>query len=223
MTITFNESEHEYRIDGERVPSVTELLRPLTAAQYNAINPEVLRQAAERGTEVHEACEAIDYGLDPEDPSRDTWGYIEAYQQFLYDHDVEWFGIEEMGACTDFAIPYAGTVDRWGYVDGEIAVVDIKTTSQPSIEQKYSVTLQTELYWWIIDAKHAQEPTRRYALYLKKDGDYTLFDCEEFARQENIHIYSEIQRLMRLYYYTQEATQTMTEIKERHRRKKKDE
>ena len=223
MTITFNETDHEYRIDGERVPSVTELLKPLTASQYGAINPEVLRQAAERGTEVHEACEAIDYGLDPEDPSRDTWGYIEAYQQFLYDHDVEWYGVEEMGGCTDFAIDYAGTIDRWGIVDGEVAVVDIKTTSQPSIEQKVAVCIQTELYSWIIDAKHDIDPTRHFALYLKKDGDYTLFDCDAFIRAESIKPYDEINKLMRLYFCTQEATQTVNIVKERHRRKKNDE
>ena len=223
MTITFNEELHEYRLDGERVPSVTELIRPLTTAQYNAINPEVLRIAAERGTEVHEACEAIDYGLEPEDPAPDTWGFIEAYNQFLYDHAVEYYGIEEMGACRDFPIDYAGTVDRWGLVDGELAVVDIKTIASPSIEQKLSVTLQTELYAWIIDAKHGFEPPRKYALYLKKDGDYTLFDCNAFAEAEGVQVYNEIQRLMRLYHYTQEAKETLNEIKERHRRKKKDE
>ena len=37
---------------------------------------------------------------------------------------------------------------------------------------------------------------------------------------EGVLPYSEIQRLMRLYHYTQEATETLNTIKERHRRKK---
>lgn len=223
MTITFNETAHEYLIDGRRVPSVTELLRPLTEKQFAAISPEVLRIAAERGTEVHEACECIDYGLDPEDPSADVWGYIDAYMQFLYDHDTEWYGIEEMGACTDFPVDYAGTVDRWGMVDGVLSVVDIKTVAQPSLEQKFAVTLQTTLYEWIIDAKHDMEAARHYALYLKKNGDYTLFDCDEFAVKEKILPYNEIQKLMRLYSYSEEATETLKTIKEKHRRKRDDE
>ena len=99
--------------------------------------------------------------------------------------------------------------------------MDIKTTSQPSIEQKLSVALQTELYTWIISAKHGCfDMARKYALYLKKDGDYMLFDCTGFMEAEGVLPYSEIQRLMRLYHYTQEATETLNTIKERHRRKK---
>ncbi len=220
MILTFVEEDHEYRLDGEVIPSVTELLKPLTAKQFGAIPPDVLRIAAERGTDVHAACEAIDYDLDPEVTYPDIIGYINAYEQFLFDHDVTWYGVEEMGVCTSWHINFAGTVDRWGLVDGEMAVVDIKTVAQPSLEQKFSVALQTELYSWIIEEKHDYEMARHYALYLTKGGDYTLFDCDEFTQKEGIKPFTEIDKLMRLYHYQGEATETLRTLKERHRRKK---
>ena len=225
MTLTFNEETHEYRLDGELVPSVSELLRPITSEQFAAISPEVLRIAAERGTEVHEICQSIDYGLDidPAEATPDVWGYVEAYQQFLYDHAVEWYGIEEMGACTDFPVDYAGTVDRWGMVDGKLAVVDIKTVAQPSIEQKIAVTLQTYMYDWMVGEKHDTTIEKIYALYLKKDGDYTLMDCDEFASKEKMTPFAFIHDLMALYLKEREIKDKVHEIKERHRRKKKDE
>lgn len=220
MILTFVEEDHEYRLDGEVIPSVTEILRPLTAKQYGAINPEVLRIAAERGTDAHAACEAIDYGLEPEAAYPDIAGYIAAYEQFLYDHDVEWYGIEEMGACLSWSINFAGTVDRWGMVDGELCVVDVKTTAQPSIAQKCAVCLQTQMYANIIDDKHDIEPQKRYALYLKKDGDYTLFDCNAFEQKEGLKPYTEINFLLSLWKMTQEATETIDKIQEKHRRKR---
>lgn len=220
MTLTFAEETHEYRLDGELIPSVTELLAPLTAKQYNAIPPDVLRTAAERGTDVHAACEAIDYGLEPDTIYPDVFGFIAAYEQFLYDHDVEWYGIEEMGACVSERINFAGTIDRWGMVDGELAIVDIKTTAQPSIEQKCAVCLQTLLYSFIIEDKHDLVVGKRYALYLKKDGDYTLLDCNAFEQKEQLTAFTLANRLMHLWQETQEIATGINTIKERHRRKK---
>lgn len=220
MTLTFVEDTHEYRLDGEVIPSVTEILKPLTETQYNAIPPDVLRIAAERGTDVHAACEAIDYELTPDIEYPDIIGYIAAYEQFLYDHAVEWYGIEEMGACTTWPIDFAGTVDRWGEVDGCFSIVDIKTTQSPSIEQKVSVCLQTFMYASIISEKHDVTFAKRYALFLKKDGDYSLLDCGEFEGKEGILLFSMADDLISLWKQKQDAQKIVRTIKERHRRKK---
>ena len=93
MKIDFDEEKHEYSVDGVRVPSVSEILAPLSADRYADLNPWMLKAAAARGTAVHEACELIDYGVEPEeDPETD--GYLVAYQSFLLDHEVEWKMIE---------------------------------------------------------------------------------------------------------------------------------
>lgn len=221
-TLEFDEKTHKYTYADLPVPSVTEILSPITQAQYSAINPEILRQAADRGTDAHAACEAMDYDLEPEANFPETYGYMNAYDLFLREHYVEWEGIEEMGICTTNYTEYAGTVDRWGIVDGERAIVDIKTTASPSIEQKCFVCIQTLAYAGIIEEKHdLPEIKRRYALYLKKDGTYRLFDCVEFEKAEDLYPHSMLYRLLFLHVNTTNLLRQVETVKSRHRREKK--
>ena len=150
MKIDFNEEKHEYSVNGVKVPSVSEILSPLNADRYGDINPAVLRAAAEKGTAVHEMCEAIDYELDPEEVMPELQGYVDAYYQFLFDHEVEWVMVEQIVACyrgVEGEPPiYAGTIDRYGIVDGKAAVVDIKTYASMTTEAQMTASCQTALY-----------------------------------------------------------------------------
>lgn len=194
MDLTFDPEKHEYRLDGEVIPSVTELLKPITDDGFKDINPGVLQAASLRGTEVHSACESIDYELDPEDISPDIVPYLDAYCAFLRDYKPTWYGIEDMvhGAYTSTwgSIGYAGTVDRWGLINGEYSVLDIKTVQSPGIRQKVATAVQTYAYaralWYCGKSKilHA----KRYALYLKKDGTYSLVDLVEYCESKGIYV-----------------------------------
>ncbi|MBQ5684734.1 MAG: hypothetical protein IIV27_03745, partial [Clostridia bacterium] len=120
MSFEFIEETHKYLLDGEPLPSVTEILSPLQAESFAAINPMVLQAAADRGTAVHEITEAMDYDMDYEDMiSPDLVPYVDAYDDFLMDHECEWEGVE---MPVHFFEQYAGTVDRFGYIDGVPAV-----------------------------------------------------------------------------------------------------
>ena len=154
MKIDFNEEKHEYSVNGVKVPSVSEILSPLNADRYGDINPAVLRAAAEKGTAVHEMCEAIDYGIftsemEDEMPP-ELEGYVNAYFQFLFDHDVYWEMVEQIVACyrgVEGEPPiYAGTIDRFGIVDGKAAVLDIKTYASMTTEAQMTASCQTALY-----------------------------------------------------------------------------
>ena len=68
--IHFDESTHTYTIDGKEVPSVTEVCRFLSYDQKSD-KPWLARVAADRGTRVHAACAAIDYGMEPEEEPED--------------------------------------------------------------------------------------------------------------------------------------------------------
>lgn len=175
MRIDFDEEKHEYSVNGVRVPSVSEILAPLSAERYSELNPWMVKMAAARGTAIHEACELIDYGADPdEDPEID--GYLMAYQTFLMEHTVEWKGIEEVvGYCrTDEEIPlYCGTIDRFGLVDGTPTVLDIKTYSSMSSQAQLQASCQTILY---ADAVAFGSYVKRMILHLRKDGTYRLID-----------------------------------------------
>lgn len=173
--IEFDEKKHQYKVDGKIVPSVTEILEHITAVGYGKVNPAILEEAKERGTAVHELTEAIDLGFPPEYIDPAVEGYAVAYLKFLEDYDVEWDYIEhrfyepKMGFC--------GTIDRVGKIDGKDCVLDIKTASSPSVDQKIAVCLQTAAYDFGLGK---DEGFDRYALYLHSDGTYDFMNCSDY-------------------------------------------
>lgn len=188
MKIDFDEDKHEYSVGGVKVPSVSEILAPLSAERYGELNPWMLKAAAAKGTAVHEACELIDYGCEPEeDPEID--GYLYAYQTFLIEHDVEWEAIERIVYYTrsEGELPlYCGTIDRYGTIDGVPCVVDIKTYASLSTDAQLAASCQTILYWDAIeDMGGAVEA--RYILHLRKDGTYRLVPLGEFDHKHGFN------------------------------------
>lgn len=188
MQIDFDAEKHEYSVGGMKIPSVSEILAPLSADRYDGLNPWMLKAAAAKGTAVHEATELMDYGFEPEaDPEIEP--YLLAYQTFLCEHEVEWEMIEKIvyyGRGVEGETPlFAGTVDRFGTLDGELAVLDIKTYSSLSTDSMLNASCQTALYRDAIEEglghKYFDYATiKRYILHLRKDGSYRLVDLNKF-------------------------------------------
>lgn len=56
---------HQYLVDGECVPSITQILKVKFGNKYTGISKEVLDNAAKKGTEIHEAIEFFEkYDVD---------------------------------------------------------------------------------------------------------------------------------------------------------------
>ena len=55
--LQFCEKTHTYTVNGFVVPSVSEIMKPLSAAHYGGIDTDTLNKAANRGTIVHAAVE----------------------------------------------------------------------------------------------------------------------------------------------------------------------
>lgn len=172
-TLLFYDDSHKYTVDGEEVPSVSELTRFLTRELYNEAPQFVLDQAAKRGTSVHKATEAIDkFGtVEVED---DLAGYVKAYVSFLKDMQPEWEKIE-WSVCNDKL--YAGTVDRYGTINSVPVVLDIKTTQNITGLHKVVYTAQLNLYRLAVLKEKPVE--QLWILQLKKDGTYRLIQLEE--------------------------------------------
>ena len=202
MKIDFDEEKHEYSYKGEKIPSVSEILSPLSADRYEGMNPWMLQAAAVKGRLVHEYCELIDYGLDP-DIEPDYMGYVKAYYDFLMTHKPNWQYIEKIvcsfrgEAKEKDGIVYAGTLDRYGIIDGKGAVVDIKTYSSLSTDALISASCQTYLYRVALvepladlykgDAYYSPYDTKRYVLHLKKDGKWRLVDLDKFDKERGFN------------------------------------
>ena len=188
MRIDFDEEKHEYSVDGVRVPSVSEILAPLSAERYGELNKSVLEQAAHRGTAVHEGTQLIDFGIAP-DYDSEIDGYLVAYQMFLLQHEVEWGFIEgTLGYIrAEEEIPlYAGTIDRFGLVDGMPTVVDIKTYSSMSSQAQLQASCQTALYADALES-NGFFVMNRAVLHLRKDGTYRLINLGKWDTEHGFN------------------------------------
>lgn len=173
--LTFDEPTHTYRLDGEVIPSVTTLLSPLT--EYAGIPKAVMEKAAERGNNVHKACEMFLWGTLDEDLLDEEYvPYLSAFKQFMDDTGFVVELIEER--VFHKKLRYAGTVDLGGVFPGlgrrtksHRAIIDIKTT----FKLMRSVGPQLAGYndaW--SSMKTGEKFDERYALQLKKTGKYVL-------------------------------------------------
>ena len=171
----FNEESHVYTVDGNPVPSVTEIVGMIDFGNLAKINPAVLEHAALRGTIVHEYCEAIDNGYDPEDLDiePELVPYVQAYLAFLRDYRPVWELVEQPLYCPTFA----GTLDRFGTIDRNKAIVDIKTAASADRHSKLKWQMQLSGYeelLWRNEILTPLDETDYYILQLKKDATYTL-------------------------------------------------
>lgn len=174
MALDFYDKGHIYMLDGERIPCVSDLCRFLHREIYKEAPLWQMEAAADRGTAVHKATELLDTTGRAE-ISDDYAPYLTAYAAFLREHDVEWELIEH----PDYhpAHGYAGTIDRYGKVDGISTLLDLKTTYT---DYKPLCSASLNLYRLMLESR--QRCVERLAiLHLKKDGTYKLitFDFDD--------------------------------------------
>lgn len=169
MTLTFDESTHTYEYDGKKVPSVTHILRFLSREEYGEIDESTLNAAADRGTKVHKAVEAINNGIEAKVEAA-IMPYIIAYNKWLDDSKATVIGSEIRLGCPD----YAGTVDALvEFGEGQYALIDIKTAESV---KKTLVKAQLNAYRKL--CQHCFIDTDNMVLLciqLRKDGTYMQY------------------------------------------------
>ena len=170
--LIFYDEAHRYTVDGEEVPSVSELTRFIAKEIYGEVNQTILDAAASRGTSVHKAAEALDkFGKVEVDD--ESLPYLKAYLAFLKEKKPAW---EKIEWAVNNGNLYAGTIDRYGELDGRKVIVDLKTTANIDKGHRVLYTAAQNLYRMAIEADHPVEAI--YILQLKKDGTWKLFEIE---------------------------------------------
>lgn len=167
--LLFFDESHTYTVDGEQVPSVSELTRFISREIYSDINQFRLDLAAERGSAVHKAAEIMDKYGKCEVPE-DIAPYLRAYLLFRREHSCQWQKIE--WATHHPENLYAGTLDRYGLVDGSPAIVDLKSTTNISPAHRKLYCAQLNLYRRMLPPE--MPVAKLFDLQLKKDGTYKL-------------------------------------------------
>lgn len=130
--LTFIDDTHEYYVNGQRLPSVSEILAlDMESESYDGVPDHVLQKAADRGTKVHDAIQHyIQSGgcQDPWHPDPSTHAYLMLFNSFV-----------KLGVMNPVLsevrlyhpeLRYAGTVDILALINGRPAIVDIKTTAR---------------------------------------------------------------------------------------------
>lgn len=128
--ITFEPDSHTYRDEHGRVlPSVTQVLAPLSANAYRGVSQEVMERAAEIGTAVHKMIELDVQGvLDESSLHPSIEQYLPAWRRFLLESGFEVLGSEMRVASRRYG--FAGTLDLYGLLHGKHSLIDAKRVAQ---------------------------------------------------------------------------------------------
>jgi hypothetical protein len=179
--LQFDEASHTYLIDGVRVPSVTQVLKPLY--DFSRVDPIMLQAKAALGTAVHLACELLDND-DLDEESEDgraalapLAGYLAGYKKFKAEcNPVVIFNERQLHHPVH---RYAGTIDRRYSLRGDLWDIDLKST----VSMSPVVGLQTAAYTEMFKANAIGGDTRarRGALQLFPDGKYKLWEFKDPA------------------------------------------
>ena len=159
--LTFDAVAHRYWMGDRELLSVTGALTDAGVIDAEWFTDD----AAQRGTYIHKACALMDDGqLGAVDPTYAP--YVAAYETFLRDVKPEWAYIEHR-VC-DPVRGYAGTLDRLGFLQGQWAIVDLKSGG-PAPWHRVQLAAYARLMPHATGIKPA-----RFGLYLRKDGTYRL-------------------------------------------------
>ncbi len=179
--LEFREEGHLYLLNGLAIPSVTTLMEPLSKKVYGTIDPAVLEAAAQRGTEVHNACENYAaFGI--EDIRPEYQGYLDAFKRWCDTFKPEFLGTEVR--VYHKILRYAGTADILCKVKGATTLIDLKTTSSL---QYMLCGVQLEGYDRAFDS-HGVKIEDRAILHLERGGMYGYTHFNE--RQESWRVIS---------------------------------
>lgn len=198
----FEESTHTYTLDGVVIPSVTEICAPITCGKYPPVG--VVQQAAARGTRVHELCALYDMDALPDEIEAELVGYVKAWAAFCRDYKPVWTHIElPLYGVLNNGLPFAGTIDRIGKIDGQTRVVDIKTAASLDRPAKVALCEQITGYEWLADVNDIDVSCGAgMGVQLFADGNYRVHLTAEIARKYDFRSSSLFITLRKLYKIT---------------------
>lgn len=182
--LTFDEARHVYRLDGLVLPGVTSVLsvihKPELLAWYGRLGTvEANRQrdaAADHGTQVHAACEALATLGIPDDGAPwadelDPW--LRPYCSWFEANVRRVIAAEPRVASRTHGV--AGSIDLVAeMLDGKIAILDLKTGSMVPD----TTPLQMAAYGRLLCEQDGIQATRRIAIHLprKSPGELTAIE-----------------------------------------------
>lgn len=167
----FDPVEHEYFIDGERVPSITAMLERcgwIDGSWYTT-------ESRERGSEVHAMTAQYDLGaLNLEGCLSPHRGYLLAHVSAMQILRPEVLSVEEPAVHPIYR--FGGRPDRIWRLQGLTAVAELKTGRA---ERSHAIQTALQAILTAQAAKLPAEAMGRFVLYLRHDGRFSVVECRQ--------------------------------------------
>jgi len=188
--LVFCPEHHIYWFGGQRVPSVTGILRGLDS--YVHVDADVLEAARQRGIAVHSATQFDDDGeLDMNTVDDMIRPYLFAWRSFRKESGFE--PLHQEGRVYSPKYRYAGTYDVIGFMGGKRVLIDKKSGDQVPL----AAGPQTAAYAAAYEEAGGDRIQKRYVVQLRSNGDYQLIpygasdDLQCFLAHLQIHRWRE--------------------------------
>ena len=189
--LEFNEKNHEYFLNKKRIPSVTQILAPISKVLYENIEIATLRNKAKIGSKVHKLIELYSkYGLISKDENEDVNKYFNSFLEFEKSINSINFENEFKGTFVNDKMVFAGTIDNIRLIDNSLVLIDYKTVANPN---ETILALQLYGYKLIAEQTLGIVINEFKGLCLRKDG-YELFDL---TKNVNDKTYTSVNHLDR--------------------------
>lgn len=174
--LTFDEGPHLYRWNGEPVPSVTQIIKPLSS--FDHVDPDVLERARQEGVAVHKMVElACRDELD--EPGLPEWlrPYLAAWRAFVAETGFVLDASEERVYHLDYR--YAGTLDLRGRTRVHPrGLFDLKRSFAAGRAIGVQLAAYAGAVNWPVTGRDA---CARFGLQLRGDGTYRMRRFEDPA------------------------------------------
>lgn len=158
--LIFNAEKHQYFLNGNPLPSVTQILSNLGFIDKNFFT----EYGRTRGKFVHLACELDDKNdLDEESLDSALLPYLKAWRSFKRDTGIKIEKIEEPNYSLIYS--FAGTPDRVCVQNRTKTIIDIKSGTISAV-----TGLQLAAY----DILEGGTRSKRFAVQLMETGKYKL-------------------------------------------------
>lgn len=172
--LEFIDEIHTYVLDGEIIPSVSDILKFMFPNKYKGVSEEVLEKKAEYGSIVHLAIENLENGLKMPKLNYLQEASIEEYGRLKKKNNLEVVTQEQMVNYKRF---YAGRFDMIATINGKECLCDIKTTSELDLEY---LSYQLSFY----ELAYGKRFDDLYAIWLPKGKLGKLVKIERKTKEE---------------------------------------
>ena len=177
--IFLDKENHKYYWYGEEKNCVSDVLKMIDVISMGNIPQRNIEIASERGTKVHELTEDFDYGqvdiFDDEfiQENEDVYNYVLAYADWANKNKSMPIASEE--SVYSEKLNLTGTIDLVKEIDGELAIIDKKTSKTIS---NLRCSLQLNFYRLMWNENFENKVNKLFILQLCDNATYRQIPIE---------------------------------------------